>query len=912
MAGRGVGIKKILPRLNTSLQDFHVVISGFCKGFAGDLLVEGGDYRILKTDNDEVIKPSQLSSMIQSGMTVEMSIELHQFVQEESGDEDRTCPRCDHVNVETITITGWMSWQVRNWENTQERQFFRRICIVVEKQDMTSSGPEDDHYMSSPEVHNLGNMSALSFATVDEESESHSLRHRGSTSLFGTKQMASTVSSLHTDNSFYDFPISVYSSSTLSASRSLVQDQQSRRSSWRGIEFTPARHGNDHTSSSNSSLREVIPSNVNEKEDTRHQESNRNSAIQNDEAHHQAYNKTYRVLPKPAVSKDPIVVVGIPSVFIQDNKLHVGNSKSTSARSFTHIKVLGDGLFSTVWLCDWHGMLPPNTPLSPMQCGAGARPAYTGKRLVVVKKIKARRESVWDECKTFEELEALREVSIHPNIIQIYDFFLIPESKDLFFVFEAMEGNLYQLIKARKGRALAGGLVVSIFRQIASGLFHMHTSGYFHHDMKPENILVTTTGLFDYQSGSPNALLGASSKTDVVAVIKIADFGLARETGKKLQYTECVSSIWYRAPEILLLDRDYMGGPVDMWALGAIMAELVNLRPLFPGSGRIDQMVRICELMGDPTDSYGMDARGRVVGGGKWTRGVEMAKAVDFTFPQLQPRDFHGLFDSNAPPMLIDCISDLLKYDPEARLTSLECMEHPYILETIAHSEMTTRALHTQRVLSSSGGNGQRNSMGPSTPVHRSHPNNVVILHSLQYSSEPSHRPATQPHFFQPFPYDDWHSRAGPSEDEASDQVPTWQDSSPQSGSLGRSKKRTRGGFSRLFGRGEKIRTLASIEGIPIAGSSTLAPSFKQAKYPSAENLSPSKLSPVAEHNNSPKDVKKALNRMLREREKQRRAMAEKAHREMARAVMQKRQAVFSESTDLIPWGVATVDWLVT
>lgn len=152
--------------------------------------------------------------------------------------------------------------------------------------------------------------------------------------------------------------------------------------------------------------------------------------------------------------------------------------------------------------------------------------------------------------------------------------------------------------------------------------------------MKPENVLVTTTGLFDYQSVSPIAPPNAPPEKDVVAIIKLADFGLARETKSKPPYTEYVSTRWYRAPEVLLLSRDY-SNPVDMWALGTIMAELVNLRPLFPGSGQIDQVARICECLGDPTDEYGVDNRGKMVGGGKWNKGIKMAKAVGFAFPKV-------------------------------------------------------------------------------------------------------------------------------------------------------------------------------------------------------------------------------------------------------------------------------------
>ncbi|KAF8140267.1 Pkinase-domain-containing protein [Boletus edulis] len=380
--------------------------------------------------------------------------------------------------------------------------------------------------------------------------------------------------------------------------------------------------------------------------------------------------------------KEPVTVLGIPAVSIQNGKLQVGDARSSSYRTYTPIKTLGDGSFGTVLLCDWHGTLPPNTPLSPMQCGGGARPEWAGKRLVAVKRMKKKWEGGWDECKKLKELESLRAIPFHPCIIPLYDFFLLPDTKELYFVFESMEGNLYHLVKARKGRSLAGGLVASIFRQIVSGLHHIHASGYFHRDMKPENVLVTTTGLFEYRSLSPVAPPTTPTEKDVVAIIKLADFGLARETASSPPYTEYVSTRWYRAPEVLLMSRDY-SNPVDMWALGTIMAELINLRPLFPGSGQMDQIHRICEVLGDPAD-HGTDTRGRSIGGGKWSKGLRMAKHVDFViFPKCQPRDIFSYFDRNVPRKLVECISDLLKYDPDARLTSRQCLEHPYLIEAL-------------------------------------------------------------------------------------------------------------------------------------------------------------------------------------------------------------------------------------
>jgi protein kinase len=83
-------------------------------------------------------------------------------------------------------------------------------------------------------------------------------------------------------------------------------------------------------------------------------------------------------------------------------------------------------------------------------------------------------------------------------------------------------------------------------------------------------------------------------------VVKVADFGLAREIRSRPPYTDYVSTRWYRAPENLLRATVY-NSPVDIFATGCIMAELFMLRPLFPGNSEIDQMYKICAVLGSPT-----------------------------------------------------------------------------------------------------------------------------------------------------------------------------------------------------------------------------------------------------------------------------------------------------------------------
>ena len=82
-------------------------------------------------------------------------------------------------------------------------------------------------------------------------------------------------------------------------------------------------------------------------------------------------------------------------------------------------------------------------------------------------------------------------------------------------------------------------------------------------------------------------------------LVKIADFGLAREIRSRPPYTDYVSTRWYRAPELLLRSTNY-NSPVDIFALGCIMAELYTFCPLFPGSNEVDQLNKIVKVLGTP------------------------------------------------------------------------------------------------------------------------------------------------------------------------------------------------------------------------------------------------------------------------------------------------------------------------
>jgi len=120
--------------------------------------------------------------------------------------------------------------------------------------------------------------------------------------------------------------------------------------------------------------------------------------------------------------------------------------------------------------------------------------------------------------------------------------------------------------------------------------------------------------------------------TPPVYSVKIADFGLARETSSKMPYTTYVSTRWYRAPEVLLRAGEY-SAPVDIWAVGAMAVEVATLKPLFPGGNEVDQVWRVCEVMGSPGQWVGRS--GKKMGGGEWREGTRLAGRLGFSFPRV-------------------------------------------------------------------------------------------------------------------------------------------------------------------------------------------------------------------------------------------------------------------------------------
>ena len=95
--------------------------------------------------------------------------------------------------------------------------------------------------------------------------------------------------------------------------------------------------------------------------------------------------------------------------------------------------------------------------------------------VVAIKRMK-KKFYTWEECVSLREVRSLRKLS-HPNIVKLKE--VIRENDELFFVFEYLDRNLYEMCRARE-RALPEASVRSIMYQIFQGLAFMHKHGFFH------------------------------------------------------------------------------------------------------------------------------------------------------------------------------------------------------------------------------------------------------------------------------------------------------------------------------------------------------------------------------------------------------------------------------------------------
>ncbi len=145
--------------------------------------------------------------------------------------------------------------------------------------------------------------------------------------------------------------------------------------------------------------------------------------------------------------------------------------------------------------------------------------------------------------------------------------------------------------------------------------------------------------------------------------LKLADLGSCRGIYSKQPYTEYISTRWYRPPECLLTDG-YYNYKMDIWGAGCVMFEITSLSPLFPGTNELDQVHKIHNVMGTPSQTV-LD------------RFQRYATHMVFDFPYKEGTGIDRLIPF-ASPECIDIIRKMLVYDPDLRFSARKVLKHPF------------------------------------------------------------------------------------------------------------------------------------------------------------------------------------------------------------------------------------------
>jgi protein kinase len=280
-------------------------------------------------------------------------------------------------------------------------------------------------------------------------------------------------------------------------------------------------------------------------------------------------------------------------------------------KRYEEIEVLGNGGFGTV---------------------TKSRDRQSGD-IVAVKKMKQRYAS-FDECLQLKEVKSLRKIK-HPNVVRLLQVFR--EDESLHLVFELLGKSLYRSISERGPHP--EDEVRLIMQQILTGVAYIHRQGFFHRDLKPDNLLW---------------------KEDV---LKIADFGLAREIRSRPPFTEYCGTRYYRAPEIMLRSEFY-NSPVDIWSAGTIMAELFLGRPLFQGTTETDQIYKIFGVLGPPTQK-------------NWPDGIKLANRMGIRFNASVPIGLAAVVP-HASAEALGLMNEMMRLDPARRPSASQALRHEW------------------------------------------------------------------------------------------------------------------------------------------------------------------------------------------------------------------------------------------
>ena len=219
-----------------------------------------------------------------------------------------------------------------------------------------------------------------------------------------------------------------------------------------------------------------------------------------------------------------------------------------------------------------------------------------------------------------------------------------PNIVKLFEIFEDVK-NIYLIMELCTGGELFDRIIndgsfseaqaAHIMKDVVSALNYMHQHNIMHRDLKPENLL-----FLNKNKDSP---------------IKVIDFGLATSFEPGAHYDMKAGTPYYVAPQIL---EGFYNFKCDIWSCGVIAYVMLCGYPPFHGSADNEILARV--------------------------------KIGKYSFPDGEW--------ANISPDAKDLINNMLRFDPERRFTAEQCLQHRWLKNVSASSELPKTLYHSLKV----------------------------------------------------------------------------------------------------------------------------------------------------------------------------------------------------------------------
>ncbi|XP_015192734.2 cyclin-dependent kinase 11B isoform X2 [Lepisosteus oculatus] len=264
--------------------------------------------------------------------------------------------------------------------------------------------------------------------------------------------------------------------------------------------------------------------------------------------------------------------------------------------------------------------------------------------IVALKRLKMEKEKEGFPITSLREINTILKAQ-HPNIVTVREIVVGSNMDKIYIVMNYVEHDLKSLMETMKQPFLPGE-VKTLMIQLLRGVRHLHDNWILHRDLKTSNLLLSHKG-----------------------ILKVGDFGLAREYGSPLKpYTPVVVTLWYRAPELLLGAKEY-STTIDMWSVGCIFGELLTQKPLFPGKSEIDQINKVFKDLGTPSEKI-------------WPGYNELPAVKKMSFTEYPYNNLRKRFGALLSDQGFDLMNKFLTYCPSKRITAEEALKHEYFRET--------------------------------------------------------------------------------------------------------------------------------------------------------------------------------------------------------------------------------------